>query len=99
MKFENSGIQNMTAELNHLDHLLPKYGLIRAEQWDYERVSYDRKFELRDGVYYLRLLGYATEGDVGAHQATIKFLHHFWGSIIIHMGLNMVKVNTFLCHS
>ena len=28
----------------------------------------------REGVYYLRLLGYATEGDVGAHKATIKFL-------------------------
>lgn len=74
MKFENSGLQNMTADLNHLDYLLPKYGLIRAEQWDYERVSYDRKFELPEGVYYLRLLGYAIEGDVGTHKATIKFL-------------------------
>ena len=28
MKFENSGIQNTTADLNHLDYLLAKYGLI-----------------------------------------------------------------------
>lgn len=74
MKFENAGIQNLTADLNHLDHIFPQYGLIRAEQWDYERVSYDRKFELPEGVYYLRLLGYAIEGDVGAHKATITFL-------------------------
>ena len=79
MKFENSGLQNMIADLNHLDDLLPKYGLIRAEQWDYERVSYDRKFELTEGVYYLRLLGYAIEGDVGAHKATIKFLDPLLG--------------------
>ncbi len=74
MRLENAGIQNTTADLNHLDHLLPKFGLTREEHWDYERVTYDRKFELPEGVYYLRMLGYATEGDVGAHKATIKFL-------------------------
>ena len=74
MKFDNSGIQTITADLNRLDDLLPEYGLIRAEQWDYERVSYDRKFELREGTFYLRILGYATEGDVGAHSAIIKLM-------------------------
>lgn len=74
MKFENSGIQNMTADLNHLDDLLANFGLTREEHWDYERVTYDRKFELPEGVYYLRMRGLATEGDVGAHKATIKFL-------------------------
>lgn len=47
MKFESFGIENITADLNRLDDLMPQYGLIRAEQWDYERVSYDRKFELK----------------------------------------------------
>ncbi len=74
MRLENAGIQNTTADLNHLDHLLSKFGFTRGEHWDYERVTYDRKFELSEGVYYLRMLGYATEGDVGAHKATIKFL-------------------------
>ena len=74
MKFESFGIENITADLNHLDDLMSQYGLIRAEQWDYERVSYDRKFELKEGVYYLRILGYATEGDVGAHRAVIKLM-------------------------
>jgi hypothetical protein len=74
VRFENAGLHNLTADLNHLDDLLPKYGLIRAEQWDYERISYDRKFELTEGVFYLRVQGYAIEGDVGAHKATIKLL-------------------------
>lgn len=74
MRFDNSGLQNVTADLNRLDELLPEYGLIRAEQWDYERVNYDRKFEIHKDVYYLRVQGYAIEGDVGAHKATIKLL-------------------------
>jgi hypothetical protein len=74
VKFESFGIENITADLNRLDDLMPQYGLIRAEQWDYERVSYDRKFELKEGTFYLRILGYATEGDVGAHRAVIKLM-------------------------
>lgn len=74
MRFEDTGFERITADLNRLDDVMPEHGLVRAEQWDYERVSYDRKFELKDGIYYLRILGYATEGDVGAHRATIKLL-------------------------
>ncbi|WP_110929304.1 YugN family protein [Bacillus massiliglaciei] len=74
MRFDNSGLENQTAELNRLDGLLPEFGLIRTEQWDYERVSYDRKFDIKEGVYYLRVQGYALEGDVGAHKAVIKLL-------------------------
>lgn len=74
MKFENTGIESFKVDLDRLDDLMPEFGLIRAEQWDYERVSYDRKFELSEGVYYLRVLGYAVEGDVGAHKATIQLM-------------------------
>lgn len=74
MKFENTGVENLRVELSILDYVMPQHGLIRAEQWDYERVSYDRKFELTDGTYYLRIFGYAVEGDVGAHKAVIQLL-------------------------
>ncbi|PLT34326.1 YugN family protein [Bacillus sp. V5-8f] len=74
MKFESFGFENVSADLNRLDELMPEYGLVRAEQWDYERVSYDRKFELKEGTFYLRVFGYAVEGDVGAHKAVIKLL-------------------------
>ncbi|RFU71145.1 hypothetical protein D0469_04190 [Peribacillus saganii] len=72
MKFESVGLEKMTADLNRLDEVMHEHGLVRAEQWDYERVSYDRKFELKEGVYYLRVQGFATEGDVGAHKAIIQ---------------------------
>ncbi|WP_019152919.1 YugN family protein [Robertmurraya massiliosenegalensis] len=74
MKFENLGFDKVKADLKRLDDVMENYGLIRAEQWDYERVSYDRKFELKEGVFYLRILGYTVEGDVGANRAVLQLL-------------------------
>lgn len=74
MKFENTGIENLTADLTRLDEIMEDFGLIRAGQWDYERVTYDRKFEIQKDVYYLRVQGYAVEGDVGARHAVIKLM-------------------------
>lgn len=74
MKFENTGIEKFQADLNRLDEVMEDHGLIRAGQWDYERVTYDRKFEIREGVYYLRIQGYAVEGDVDTFKATIQLM-------------------------
>ncbi|PLR84083.1 hypothetical protein CVD25_12805 [Bacillus canaveralius] len=74
MKFENTGFEELKADLNRLDEVMLDHGLVREEQWDYERVTYDRKFELKEGIYYLRVFGYAVEGDVGAHNATIQLM-------------------------
>jgi len=72
MKFENTGYEELKIDLNRLDEIMFDHGLIRAEQWDYDRVSYDKKFELKEGTFYLRVFGHAVEGDVGSHDATIQ---------------------------
>jgi len=72
MKFENTGLDNKKAELNRLDELMLANKLVREGQWDYERVTYDRKFDIKEGVYYLRIFGTAVEGDVGANKAVIQ---------------------------
>lgn len=74
MKFENTGIEKLKADLNRLDDVMDEYGLVRAGQWDYDRVTYDRKFELKEGVFYLRVQGFAVEGDVDTFKATIQLL-------------------------
>lgn len=74
MKFEKTGIESLKADLTRLDEVMLEHGLVREGQWDYERVTYDRKFELKEGVFYLRVQGYAVEGDVGAHKAVIQLL-------------------------
>ncbi|MFC7363670.1 MULTISPECIES: YugN family protein [Bhargavaea] len=72
MYFENTGIEGVAADLQLLDDIMNKHGLIRAEQWDYERVSYDKKIVIKEGTYYLRVFGYTTDGDVGARDAVIN---------------------------
>ncbi|MEG0381361.1 MAG: hypothetical protein RR603_06655, partial [Kurthia sp.] len=67
MYFENSGIEDKKADIAILDDLMRKYGLIRASGWDYERVTWDRKFVVPEGTYYLRIFGVAeSDGDIGA---------------------------------
>jgi YugN-like family len=72
MKFENMEFENAKADLNRLDDTMLEYGFVREGQWDYERVTYDHKFELNEYVYYLRIMGIAVEGDVGANKALIQ---------------------------
>lgn len=79
MKFSNTGIEKVKGDLVRIDDAMTEHGLLRTAQWDYARVTYDRKFELKDGVYYLRVQGYATEGDVGARKATIQLMEPLLG--------------------
>ncbi|MBS4198831.1 hypothetical protein KHA93_04085 [Bacillus sp. FJAT-49732] len=74
MKFENTGIETLTVDLNRLDEVMEHNGMVRAGQWDYERVTYDHKFEIKEGTFYLRIQGFATEGDVGSYDAFIQLL-------------------------
>lgn len=79
MRFENTGFENIKADLNRIDEVMSDFGLVREGQWDYERVTYDRKFELKEGVFYLRVLGHAVEGDVGTHKAIIQLMKPLLG--------------------
>ncbi len=74
MKFENTGLEGMQIDLNQLTHIMEQHGMVLAGQWDYERVTYDRKFELKEGIYYLRIFGFAAKGDVGAEDALIELM-------------------------
>ncbi|MGE6631265.1 YugN family protein [Bacillus sp. NPDC077027] len=74
MKFEGMGIEHVSADLNKVDFVMESEGFVRADQWDYERVTYDRKFSMVEGTFYLRVSGYAIEGDVGSGKAIIQLL-------------------------
>lgn len=72
MYIEDTGIENIVADLSVLDELMHKNDLIRAGQWDYERVTYDKKYVIKEGTYYLRVFGYTTDGDVDTRDAIIN---------------------------
>lgn len=74
MKFEKTGIEKKKADLVRLDEVMLSKGLVREGQWDYERVTYDRKFDLKEGVFYLRVFGHAVEGEIDTHRAVIELM-------------------------
>lgn len=76
MKIEGKGIEGAIVDLNKLDYLMEKAGFVRGGQWDYERVTYDYKLptSTKGQTYYLRIQGYALEGDVDKGTAVIKLM-------------------------
>lgn len=74
MYFENTGLENIEVDITLLEDIMNKHGLTKEGQWDYERVTYDRKFMVREGTYYLRVFAYAIDGDVDANDATVRVL-------------------------
>lgn len=76
MRIENTGIEDTIIDLKPLDHLTGKHAFIRAGQWDYERVTYDYKIGSKEKniTYYIRIQGYAVEGDVDRGNAVIKLM-------------------------
>lgn len=74
MKFETTGIEHEVIDLVLLTEIMEKFGFVCAGGWDYERITFDYKFELLNDVFYLRVQGYAIEGDIGARRAKIKLL-------------------------
>jgi hypothetical protein len=95
VKFENTDIETVKTDLNLLDDLMLQNGLVRAGQWDYERVTYDRKFEIAEGLFYLRIMGYATDGDVGSNSATIQLLTPILGKHYYPHGVEYGSGETF----
>jgi hypothetical protein len=74
MRIEDTGLEGVTIDLSRLNEIMEENGLVLAGQWDYERVTYDRKIETKGEVYYLRVQAYAVEGDVGGRHAVVKII-------------------------
>lgn len=76
MKIEGIGIEDAVIEQNKLDYVMDKAGFVRGGQWDYERVTYDYKLptSTKGQTYYLRIQGYALEGDVDKGNGVFKLM-------------------------
>lgn len=76
MKFENSGLSNLEVKFSTLQYVAESLGFVHAGQWDYERITFDYKIPSQEVnvTYYLRVQGYAVEGEVPKANAKIKLL-------------------------
>lgn len=104
MRFDGMGIEDSIIDLKVMDHLMETVGFVRAGQWDYERVTYDYKFENMDNgeVYYLRVQGYAIEGEVDTSHCIIKMLVPLLGRHYYPHGVEYSEENfpkTIINHS
>lgn len=95
MRIENTGIENEVVELSRLTDIMEDLGFVLAGQWDYERVTFDRKFENKGDVYYLRVQGFAVEGDVGGAHAMIKLMTPLLGKHYYPHGVEYGEGETF----
>ncbi|MEH7383922.1 YugN family protein [Bacillus sp. JJ1521] len=97
MRFENTGIENVTIELPRLTDIMRSEGFILAGQWDYERITYDRKFEIKGDTFYLRVQGFAVEGVIeeNAKDAVIKLLTPFVGKYYYPHGVEYGEDENF----
>ncbi len=71
MYIENTGLESMVVDLKLLTEVMEKYDLVTGEHWDYERITYDKKYVIKEGTYYLRVFGFTPTGDIGSGRAEI----------------------------
>ncbi len=72
MYFENTQLEEVQVDQEVLTTVMGKFGLECHGAWDYDRMTFDRKFDVREGRFYLRVFCSALNGDVGAHNATLS---------------------------
>ncbi|MCT2538087.1 YugN-like family protein [Aquibacillus koreensis] len=97
MKIENTGIEGAIVDLKPLDHVMSQASFVRAGQWDYERVTYDYKIGSAEKniTYYIRLQGYALEGDVDKGDAVMKVMTPLLGKHYYPHGIEYGEQENF----
>src|SRR5690625_5791558 len=70
-------------------------GFIRGETWDYERITYDYRIGSPEkGVnYYIRIQGYATEGDIDRGNAVVQLMTPIIGKHYYPHGIEYDEEN------
>ncbi|WP_283776115.1 YugN family protein, partial [Bacillus velezensis] len=64
----------LTADQANKVSIMKKHCLECDGGWDYERMTFAKRFDTREGRYYLRVFAYAISGDVGAHDAFLTLM-------------------------
>lgn len=97
VEIENTGIEDTLIDVQPLNHLMGTNGFIKGEHWDYERITYDYKIGSHEkGVsYYVRIQGYAVEGDIDRGDAVVKLLTPLLGKHYYPHGVEYGEEENF----
>ncbi|OBZ16775.1 MULTISPECIES: YugN family protein [Bacillales] len=88
MIIENTGLNGVKSELDHLDESAEKVGFVRW-QWEYYRATYDLKLEDRasGSEYFLRITTRAVEGKLESPHAVLVIESVYIGRATFPHGL------------
>jgi hypothetical protein len=89
MIIEQTGLNGLTSDLEHLDESAEKLGFVRW-QWEYNRATYDLKLEDKSGGddYFLRISARAVEGKLESPDAILAIEHIYIGKATFPHGLD-----------
>ena len=89
MIIEQTGLNGMTSDLEHLDESAEKLGFVRW-QWEYNRATYDLKLEdkSRGEDYFLRVSARAVEGKLESPDCILAIEHVYIGKATFPHGLD-----------
>ncbi|MBN8234322.1 hypothetical protein JF544_03640 [Halobacillus kuroshimensis] len=81
MKLEGTGLEGLVVDYKPLTEIMEKNGFILGGSWDYERVTYDYKLMApeKNITHYVRIQGFALEGDVDKGDAVIRLMKPLLG--------------------
>lgn len=98
MYFEKKTLENIVAEQDLLVSVMKKQGLECYGTWDYDRMTFDRRFDLKEGRYYLRIFCSAISGDVGNNTAVLKINKPALGKYYYPHGVEYGEDEVFPTH-
>lgn len=89
MEIKDTGIDEVVIDFKALHHIMTEANFVTGEHWDYERVTYDYKVGSTEEniTYYIRVQGYALEGDVDRGDAVLKLLPPLLGKHYYPTGI------------
>ncbi|MBB6449418.1 hypothetical protein HNR44_001367 [Geomicrobium halophilum] len=76
MKLTDFNFPDKEVKFGNLIPVMEQAGFIFAEQWDYERVTFDYKMpdESDPGTFYLRVPAFAVHGDIPGDDTLVKLM-------------------------
>lgn len=98
MYFENKTLEDITVDQTVLVDVMEKYGLQCFGGWDFDRMTFDRRFDLKEGRYYLRVFCTAVSGDCGNNTASLKILKPALGKYYYPHGVEYGEDEVFPTH-
>lgn len=98
MYFENKTLEDIIVEQAVLVDIMEKNGLQCHGTWDYDRMTFDKRFDVKEGRYYLRVFCTAISGDCGNNTATLKILKPALGKYYYPHGVEYGDDEVFPTH-